>query len=141
LVVGRQTSSTATKGDGELLKAMWSAAEARSPETLVLSETVNIRIRADVDAAANDDTVVTLPAQLTTMRRTTTQLAELVLLLMKSQSRRQENALTTEERERLADARALHPSDWPCWEEYAARIGKLVRERNKRTAQGNTLYF
>ncbi|KUF88179.1 hypothetical protein AM587_10016609 [Phytophthora nicotianae] len=74
-------------------------------------------------------------AELMTMRLTTTQLAELVLLIMKSQSRRKENELTAQEQEQLQTARAQHVADWPYWEEYAARMRKLLRERNQRKPQ------
>ncbi|ETO85889.1 hypothetical protein F444_00485 [Phytophthora nicotianae P1976] len=135
LVVGRQALSTA--GEDEQLKSMWTAAEVADAQTLLLSETVNIHIQSASDAAANDDKPVTLSTtpQLMTMRLTTTQLAELVLLIMKSQSRRKENELTAQEQEQLQTARAQHVADWPYWEEYAARMRKLLRERNKRKPQ------
>lgn len=91
---------------------------------------INIRIQVSSVVTADHDKAMALPVQ-----RTTTQVAELVLLMMKSQSSRQENALTDSEREMLLTARASHPSDWPCWEEYAARMRKLLRERNKRKAR------
>ncbi|POM59404.1 Vesicle-associated membrane protein-associated protein A [Phytophthora palmivora] len=116
LVVGRQISSPI---EVKQLKAMWTAVEA-DPDSLVLSETVKIRIH-------DDGTLSTTP------QLTTTQVADLVLLLMKSQSRREENKLTIDEQEQLKTARVLHASDWPCWEEYASRMRKLLRERKKRT--------
>ncbi|KAG7376785.1 hypothetical protein PHYPSEUDO_012758 [Phytophthora pseudosyringae] len=123
LVVGRRHASPPA-ADPDRLKSWWTAAEATA-EMLVLSETVNIRIR---DASASDDEPVTPPL-------TTTQLAELVLLLMKTQSRRKQNELTTEEQEHVRAARALYASEWPCWEEYATRMRNLLRERNKRKTQ------
>ncbi|KAH7491190.1 uncharacterized protein KRP23_115 [Phytophthora ramorum] len=138
LVLGRIATQTlplrAAAVDAEQLKTMWTATEAQTdPDTLVLSETVNVRIRSASAAATGDDKAATLsstpsaPPQLTTRH-----VAELVLLLMKSQSRRKENALATAERERLLAAKELHPSDWPCWEEYAVRMRKLLQERHKR---------
>ncbi|KAG6956779.1 hypothetical protein JG688_00011273 [Phytophthora aleatoria] len=136
LVVGRQASSPALVG--EQIKSMWTAAEAEDAKTLLLSETVNIQIQSGSDAVANDDKPVTLsttPQLMMTTRLTTTQLAELVLLIMRSQSRRKENELTRHEQEQLKAMRALHVSDWPYWEEYAARMRKLLRARNKRKTQ------
>ncbi|EGZ15176.1 hypothetical protein PHYSODRAFT_333449 [Phytophthora sojae] len=131
LVVGRSVVDapfTRAPSDAEQLKAMWAAAEAS--DSLVISEMINIRIQVSSVVTADHDKAMALPVQ-----RTTTQVAELVLLMMKSQSSRQENALTDSEREMLLTARASHPSDWPCWEEYAARMRKLLRERNKRKAR------
>ncbi|KAL3659426.1 hypothetical protein V7S43_015697 [Phytophthora oleae] len=125
LIVGRYALSTATEADQ--LKSLWTVAEANDAETLVLSETVCVNI------SANDNKYVTLLP--TTSQLTTTQLSELVLLLMKSQSRRKENKLTTDEHEQLEAARVLHASAWPRWEEYAVRMRKLLRERNKRKMQ------
>ncbi|KAE8885509.1 hypothetical protein PF005_g4940 [Phytophthora fragariae] len=131
LVVGRLTDlpSTPAPSNLEQLKSMWAAAEAR--DTLVISEMINIRIQVVSDVTVDHDKAMTLP-KLTTARLTTTQVAELVLLLMKSQSCRQGNALTDSEHERLLAAQASHPSDWSYWEEYAARMRRLLRERNKR---------
>ncbi|KAG1697412.1 hypothetical protein DVH05_016287 [Phytophthora capsici] len=124
LVVGRIAPSTAT--DADQLKNLWAAAEASDAQTLVLSETVSVKI------SSNDDKHVTLAEVPITSELTTTQLSELVLLLMKSQSRRKENKLTRREQEQLEAARVLHASAWPRWEEYAFRMRKLLRERNKR---------
>ncbi|KAG6616622.1 Vesicle-associated membrane protein-associated protein A [Phytophthora cinnamomi] len=135
LVVGRSAAkspSTQPPLGAEQLKVMWAAAEAQGDQdSLVIKEMVNIQIHLSSDVTADHDKAMTLP-QLTTARLTTMEVAELVMLLMKSQSRRQENALTDAERERLLAARTAHPSDWPCWEEYAARMRKLLKERNKR---------
>lgn len=122
--MGRIAPSTAT--DSDQLKNLWAAAEASDAQTLVLSETVSVKI------SANDDKHVTLAEVPITSELTTTQVSELVLLLMKSQSRRKENKLTRCEQEQLEAARVLHASAWPRWEEYAFRMRKLLRERNKR---------
>ncbi|KAK1935357.1 hypothetical protein P3T76_010582 [Phytophthora citrophthora] len=127
LIVGRHTPAAAT--DANQLKSLWTAAEANDAQTLVLSETVTVKI------SANDDKRMTLPDLPTTSELTTTQLSGLVLLLMKSQSRRKENKLTTDEQEELEVARVLHVSAWSRLEEYAFRMRKLLRERNKRKTQ------
>ncbi|OWZ00045.1 MSP domain-containing hypothetical protein [Phytophthora megakarya] len=128
LVVGRQASSTI-----EQLKTMWRAAEADA-DTLVLSETVNVRIIDESDAASIDTNPHIVSTSINSPQLTTAQIADLVLLLMKSQSHRKENELTTDEQEQLKTAKALYQSEWPCWEEYAARMRKLLRERSKRKA-------
>lgn len=106
---------------------MWAAAEAQTePSSLVFKKTVCVRFVGPPDSEKE--------APAPPPKLTTPQIAELVLLIMKNQSRREENALTSAERERLQAAQVLYAPDWPCWEQYAARMRKLLRERNKRRA-------